>query len=256
MRFILTERREATAIVTLNRPEVLNAWHRPMRDELVQALTAIEEDEAIRAVVLTGSGDRAFSAGQDLNESMAFDEDRSKEWVREWERLYGRVRSFSKPTIVALNGVAAGSGFQFTLMCDFRIAHPGVRMGQPEIDSGITSTLGPWIMKEMLGLARTIDLTLTGRFLDADEAMAIGLVNRIVPAPDVLPTALTLAESLARKPPVAMRLNKRRFQEMTEAAFQDCLNAGIRNQRESYASGEPARMMKAFFQKREARSGK
>ena len=248
--FVLTARRDAVAVITLNRPDVLNAWHAPMREELVRALTASEDDAGVRAIVLTGSGDRAFSAGQDLNEAKDFDPDRAEAWIREWERLYDRIRTLSKPVIAALNGVAAGSAFQVALLCDFRIAHPGVRMGQPEIDAGIASTTGPWIMREMLGLARTIDLTLSGRLMDAAECHAVGLINRIVAPEDVLPTALALARELAAKPPVAMRLNRRRFREMTQDGFRDCLDAGIRTQREAFASHEPAEMMKRFLAKR------
>jgi enoyl-CoA hydratase/carnithine racemase len=102
-------------------------------------------------------------------------------------------------------------------------------------------------MREILGLARTIDLTLTGRLMEAEECHGLGLLNRLVPADRVMAEALTLAEELARKPPVAMRLDKQRFREMTEAGFQDCLEAGIRIQRESYGSGEPARMMDLFL---------
>ncbi|MBV8935152.1 MAG: enoyl-CoA hydratase/isomerase family protein, partial [Alphaproteobacteria bacterium] len=178
------------------------------------------------------------------------------EWIGEWESLYDLIRSLSKPFIAALNGVAAGSAFQVALLADFRIGHPNVRMGQPEIDSGIASTTGPWIMREMLGLARTIDLTLTGRMMNADECVAIGIINRLVPSEDVLPTAVALAEELATKPPVAMRLNKARFREVTEFGFRDCLDAGMRVQRESFASGEPARMMEKFFAERAAKRGR
>ena len=245
--FILTDRRGAVGVVTLNRPAVLNAWHREMREELKVALAGFERDRGVGAIVLTGAGDTAFSAGQDLSETMAFDPDRAVEWIGEWEELYGRIRSLSKPLIAALNGVAAGSAFQVALLADFRIGHPAVRMGQPEINSGIPSTTGPWIMREILGLARTIDLTLTGRMMGAEECLALGLLNRLVPAQQVLPEALRLAEELAAKPPVAMRLNKQRFREMTEAGFRDCLEAGMRLQREAFATGEPARMMEQFF---------
>lgn len=251
--FILRETRGAVAIITLNRPEVLNAWHAPMRAALVQALTAAEGDQAIGAIVMTGAGDRAFGAGQDLNETKTFDADRAEVWVGEWERLYDRIRSLSKPLIMALNGVAAGSAFQVALLGDFRIGHAGVTMGQPEINSGITSTTGPWIMREILGLARTIDLTLSGRMMDAAEAERIGLINRIVPRERVLEESLALANELAAKPPVAMRMNKARFREVTEASFREALAAGVRNQRASYATGEPARMMEQFLATRAAR---
>jgi enoyl-CoA hydratase len=250
--FVLTERRGDVAVITLNRPETLNAWHRPMRERLMAALASCESDAVVRALVLTGAGD-AFSAGQDLHETIDFDPDRAAEWIVEWEQLYDLIRGLSKPLIAALNGVAAGSAFQVALLCDFRIGHAGVRMGQPEINSGIASTTGPWIMREMLGIARTIDLTLTGRMMEAEECRAIGLLNRLVARERVLDEALALARELAAKPPVAMRLNKQRFREVTEAAFRDCLEAGMRIQRESFATGEPARMMEEFFAQRSKR---
>jgi len=221
-----------------------------MREELVQALLESERDAVIRAIILTGAGDRAFSAGQDLRETKSFDPDRAEQWIREWERLYDVIRSLSKPLVAALNGVAAGSAFQVALLCDFRIGHPGVTMGQPEINAGIASTTGPWIMKEILGLARTVDLTLTGRMMSADECVSLGLINRLVPADRVMSEAMAFAEELASKPPIAMRLNKQRFREMTEAGFRDCLDAGIRIQREAYGTGEPAEMMEKFLARR------
>jgi enoyl-CoA hydratase/carnithine racemase len=108
-------------------------------------------------------------------------------------------------------------------------------------------------MMEMIGLARTIDLTLSGRMMGAAEAHAIGLINRIVPQERVMDEALALAGELAEKPPVAMRLNKARFREVTEPGFRDCLAAGVRNQRISYGTGEPARMMEQFLAARAAR---
>ncbi|MCU4178230.1 enoyl-CoA hydratase/isomerase family protein [Bosea sp. BH3] len=250
---VLSEIRGPVGILTLNRPDKLNAWNAPMRARLVEALDELEANEAVRAIILTGAGERAFGAGQDLNETKTFDADRAEVWMGEWERLYDRIRSLSKPIIAALNGVAAGSAFQVSLLCDLRIGHDGVTMGQPEINSGIASVTGPWIMREMIGIARTIDLTLTGRMMEAEECFRIGLINRIVPREEVMKASLDLATELAGKPPVAMRLNKARFREVTEASFRECLAAGIRNQREAYATGEPARMMEEFLAKRAAR---
>lgn len=250
---ILTERRGRVGIITLNRPEVLNAWTRPMRSALIEAFSALEADPAVGALILTGAGDRAFGAGQDLNEAKSFDADRAEDWMGEWERLYDRMRSLTKPVVGALNGLAAGSAFQVALLTDIRVGHSKVRMGQPEINSGIASVTGPWIMREMLGLARTIDLTLTGRLMDAEECVAVGLISRLVPQERVLDASLELAEQLASKPPVAMRLNKQRFREVTEPGFRDCLAAGTRIQRESYATGEPQMMMEQFLAIRTAR---
>jgi len=251
--FILREVQGLIGIITLNRPQIMNAWHAAMREELVQAFDEMEANDAVRAVILTGAGDRAFGAGQDLNETKTFDPDRAESWMHEWERLYDRIRSLSKPVVGALNGVAAGSAFQVALLCDLRIGHPGVKMGQPEINSGIASVTGPWIMREILGLARTIDLTLTGRMMDADECYHIGIINQIVPQNDVMQAAMKLATELAQKAPVAMKLNRQRFREITQPGFEDAMAAGIRTQRAAYATGEPARMMEAFLAKRAAR---
>jgi enoyl-CoA hydratase len=251
--FILSRTEGRVAVITLNRPEILNAWHGPMRSMLVEKLTVVENDPAIAAIVMTGAGDRAFGAGQDLNETKTFDPDKAEAWMGEWDRMYDRIRSLSKPLVMAVNGVAAGSAFQVALLGDIRIGHAGVTMGQPEINSGIASVTGPWIMREIIGLARTIDLTLTGRMLDADECFAIGLLSRLVPEAEVLPAAMALAAELAEKPPVAMRLNKARFREVTEPGFRECIAAGIRTQRAAYGTGEPGRMMEEFLAKRAAR---
>src|SRR4051812_29110272 len=178
--FVLSERRGPVGIITLNRPQVLNAWNTAMREELTATLAAMEEDTEVRAIILTGAGDRAFGAGQDLNEAKTFDPDRAEQGMGEWERVYERIRSLSKPIIAAPNWVTACSAFPVALLCALRVGHAGVTMGQPELNSGIASTTGPWIMREPIGLARTIDLTLTGRMMDADECYRIGVINRLV----------------------------------------------------------------------------
>jgi enoyl-CoA hydratase/carnithine racemase len=251
--FVIVETIGRVRRLTLNRPDKLNAWNTPMRDRLIAALKAAEADAEVGAIVLTGAGDRAFGAGQDLSESKSFDADRAESWMAEWKALYNLFRHGSKPVVAALNGIAAGSAFQVALLCDLRVAHAGVKMGQPEINSGIATVTGSWIMREIIGLARTIDLTLTGRMLEAKEAFEFGLISRIVDADKVQSEALELAEYLAGKPPVAMRLNRRRFAELTEAGFENAMSSGVRIQREAYSSGEPQAMMEKFLAERAAR---
>lgn len=248
--FVLTETIGGVRRLTLNRPEKLNAWNREMRDQLIAELKAADSDDAVRALVLTGAGDRAFGAGQDLSESQSFDADRAIEWMAEWKALYSLLRNLSKPIVAAVNGVAAGSAFQVALLCDLRVAHAGVRMGQPEIKSGIPTVTGNWVMRELIGMARTIDLTLTGRMLDAEEAKEFGLISRLVPEDEVQSAALALAEELGNQPPNAMRLNRQRIAEVTQATFDEAMNAGIRIQKEAYGLGEPQAEMKKFFEKR------
>ena len=251
--FLLFETDGGVGTITLNRPAVMNAWHSPMRKELAAALNAMDANDDVRAIILTGAGDRAFSAGQDLNETKTFDKSRAGEWVEEWRALYSAIRGLSKPLIGGLNGVAAGSAFQVALQCDIRVGHAGSSMGQPEINSGIASTLGPWLMQQMLGLSRTIELTLTGRMMGGEECHRIGLIHHLVAPEAVRGKAQEVARELAAKPPIAMRLNKRWFEEMTQRGFEDALAAGSRNQQEAYASGEPQRMMEQFFAERAQR---
>ncbi len=248
--FILEARQGDVAQLTLHRPERLNAWHAPMRAELLQLLTGLDADDTVGAIVLTGSGDRAFSAGQDLAETERFEASSVAAWMDEWDRLYGRIRWLSKPIVAALNGVAAGSAFQVALLCDVRVGHAGSRMGQPEIDAGLPSILGPWIMLEMLGRSRTIELVLTGRMMEAQEAHAVGLIHHLVAPEAVLPRALEVAAELAAKPRVAMRLNRQRFAEVNEDGFQEALTAARRISGEAFASGEPQAMMARFFAQR------
>lgn len=247
---ILLSQQGRVAIITLNRPEKLNAWTTPMRNGIIEALERFDADDDVAAIIMTGAGNRAFSAGQDLSEAHDFDGERAVAWVKEWQRYYAALRGLKKPLVMALNGTAAGSAFQVALLGDIRVAHPGVRMGQPEINAGIASTTGPWIMNSMLGMSRTIELTLTGRLMDAHECRQIGLIHHLVAEDKVFEKALEIANELGDKPPVAMRLDKQRFREMTEPGFQDCIEAGSRIQREAYESGEPARMMAEFFRKR------
>ncbi len=246
-RFIKLSREGAVRILVLNRPDVLNAWHRPMRDEILQALNAFDANDEDRALVVTGAGTRAFCAGQDLHEAVSFDGDRAESWIDEWEVLYGTIRSLRKPLVMALNGVAAGSAFQVALLGDFRIGHPGTRMGQPEINSGIASVTGPWIMREILGLAKTIELTLTGKMIPAEECLRLGLLNEIVPEDQVLARSIALAGELAAKPSGAMALIKTRFRDMTQQSFLETFEAARRIHRTAYESGEPARKITTFL---------
>jgi enoyl-CoA hydratase/carnithine racemase len=254
MNYIIIEKIQHTAVITLNRPEVLNAWHKPMRDELLGALQQLDGDNAIRAIIMTGAGERAFCAGQDLNEAHDFDSDRAIAWIGEWERLYDQIRSLRKPLIMALNGLAAGSAFQVALLADIRVGHPGMRLGQPEINAGIASITGPWIMREVLGLSRTIELTLTGRMMDGKEAHRIGILHHCVAPEEVLSTALEIAAELAEKSALTIALDKQWFREMTQAGFEQTFAAARRAHSQAFGSGETAKRIDRFFEVRKDRT--
>jgi enoyl-CoA hydratase len=252
---ILTEVSGGIGTVTLNKPWKLNAWDTPMRAEVAAALNDWNRDPDVKAIILTGAGDRAFCAGQDLEETEKFQSGHEgANWFESWRDYYNAIRNLDKPCLAALNGVAAGSAFQFVMLMDVRVGHAGVRMGQPEINSGIPSVTGPMLMLPRIGLARTVELTLTGRMMEAQEAASIGLINYLVERPeDVMPKTREVAEMMAAKPPMAMRLNKQRFRQVTQDAFDEAFQNGGAIQAEAYASGEPQETMRKFFAERAAR---
>jgi len=248
------EIKQSVALITLDRPKVLNAWTMDMREEVIQALALARTDKAVKALVITGAGNRAFCAGQDLNESKDFTQDMAENWIDSFRRLYIAVRSLEIPVVAALNGTAAGSAFQFALLTDIRVGHAGVRLGQPEINSGIASITGPWIMREILGLSRTIEMTLTGRLMEAEEAAKFGILHHLVPQAEVLDRSLEIARDLANKPPTAMALIKRRFWEVLEPGLEEAMAAAVRYHALSFASGEAAAESRRFLESKKGSS--
>lgn len=253
-KFIKTRIEDQVGILTLDRPETINGWHQPMRIEVSDALKKFNADPKVRAIIITGAGDRAWSSGQDLAETMVIKGgEEGVKWANYWVEFYDVLRSMEKGVVAALNGVAAGSAYQYAMMCDVRVGHSGSRLGQPEINSGITSTTGPWIMYDRIGRSRTIELTLRGRMMNGDEAHEIGLIHYLVPQDQVMAKAMEVAKVLASKAPLAMKLTKQRFREMTEAGFRETTQANIAISKENYASGEPQKAMKEFFEERARR---
>ena len=248
---LLTDVHDGVATITLNRPVKLNAWDTPMRMALGEVLSQMNADDAVRAIIITGAGDRAFSAGQDLSETMAFNSgEQATEWFLSWRGFYDSVRMLDKGFVAALNGVAAGSAFQFAMLADVRVGHAGSNMGQPEINSGIPSVLGPMLMQSRLGLSRTMELTLTGRMMDGIESHQVGLIHYLVEPAQVMDKAREIARLLAAKPPMAMRLNKRRFRQVSQPDFDEAFEQGAAIEAEAFAAGEPQASMQAFFDER------
>ncbi len=244
---VLLDRQGAVAVITLNRPEKLNAWTGAMRAEIVDRLHEVNGDSSVSAIVLTGRG-RGFCAGQDLAESAEIDDsDASDSWIDGFESLYRAVRGVDKPVIAALNGVAAGSGFQYALLADLRIGHVGVRMGQPEILSGIPSVTGIWAMWSILGRAKTTEFVLTGALVGAEEALRLGLLTEIVDENDVLPRAIDIASRLGALPSVALALTKQRLRELEEVAFSDAFAAAKQIHATAFLSGQPQTEMIRFL---------
>ena len=251
--YVIVEQRGVIAIVTLNRPEAMNAVNSRLRSELRAALATVSNDPAVRAVVLTGAGDRAVCAGQDLAEAIEYGIEDLDAWLGQQHAMYQSVRDIDKPTVAAWNGVAAGAGFQIGLCADLRVGYPEMKLGQPEICAGLASIVGSYLMTLHVGLSQNLQLSLTGELVDGKRGAEIGLVNYLVPKAQVLEKSLSVAEHLAALPATAMRLTKQRFRALTQPSFDEAGRQAKLIQREAYLSGEPQKMMRGFFEARSNR---
>jgi enoyl-CoA hydratase/carnithine racemase len=246
---VLSERRGSVTVITLNRPDKLNAWTSAMRQALIERIDQASADESCGAIVLTGAGE-AFCAGQDLAETAsidAADEASAHAWIDDFDRLFRTMRAVVKPVVAAVNGVVAGSGFQFCLLADLRIGHADIRMGQPEVLSGIPSITGIWAMWDVLGRAKTTEFALTGKLVDGREAARLGLLTAIVEPDEVLSAAVEQAKTLAELPSGAVRLTKARLHELDEQSLVDSIAAAKNVHATAYSTGEPQREMASFL---------
>jgi enoyl-CoA hydratase len=237
------------ALVTIERPDVLNALSFDLLDELAAAFASLDADPACRAIVLTGSGTRAFAAGADIRELAAqtpvslLVEDRFAAWER--------IAATRTPVIAAVRGFALGGGCELAMSCDLIVAGDDAQFGQPEINLGVMPGAGgTQRLTRAIGRARAMDLVLTGRTISAREAAAMGLVSRVVPAEETLDAALDLARTIAAKPPVAVLAAK----EAVRLAEELPLSAGLRHERRAFfalfASDDQGEGMAAFVEKR------
>ena len=203
---LLLERDGPVAILTVNRPAVLNALNTPTTDELRRAVLELKRDAAVRVVILTGAGEKAFIAGADINELAALKPTQGKEHAQRGQHVFDLVEHMGKPVIAAINGFCLGGGCELAMACTLRIAADTARIGQPEINLGIIpGYAGSQRLPRLVGKGVALDLLLTGRQVKADEALAIGLVNKVVPAAQLMAAAKELAAELATKAPIAVQ---------------------------------------------------
>ena len=249
--YIIVERRGRVGVITLNRPEALNALCSPLIAELNGVLDEFEADNGIGAMVLTGS-ERAFAAGADIKEMQ------DKTWpdvyledfiTAGWERL----AACRKPVIAAVAGYALGGGCEVAMMCDFIIAGDNARFGQPEVNLAVPPGAGgTQRLTRFVGKSKAMDMCLTGRFMDADEAERSGLVSRVVPTADLVEEAVKVAETIAEK----SLPNTVLIKESVNRAYETTLSEGIRFERRmfhaSFGTADQQEGMAAFVEKRKA----
>lgn len=245
---LLVEREEGIAVVRLNRPKVLNALSTPLMTELVEALEALDADDAVRCIVLTGN-ERAFAAGADIGEmadASAVEMLKRNQFAR-WER----IRKVRTPLVAAVSGYALGGGCELAMMCDMIVASESARFGQPEILIGIIPGAGgTQRLTRAVGKALAMEIILTGRQITAREAHAAGLVNRVVPNELYLESATQLAREVAARPPLAVMMGK----DAVLKAYDMTLEAGLDAERKNFfllfSTEDMREGMAAFLEKR------
>jgi len=204
---LLLETREDVAVLTLNRPKVLNALNAPLLRELEEAVQALAADDALRVIILRGAGGKAFAAGADIGELAEADATAGEELARRTQRIFRRIETTGKPVIACIDGYALGGGCELAMACTLRLANEHARLGQPEIKLGLIPGYGgSQRLPRLVGRGAALKLLLTGEIIDAAEAFRIGLVDEIVQGDsDVLLTrALERAKAIAQMPPLAV----------------------------------------------------
>ncbi|MGO8788828.1 MAG: enoyl-CoA hydratase/isomerase family protein [Terriglobia bacterium] len=203
---LLYDKRNAIGYVAINRPEKLNAMNRKVMEELFDCFQALQRDEEVRVVILTGSGEKAFVAGADINELALQGPVEGKETARFGQRVFDLIENLGKPVIAAINGFAVGGGCELAMACTLRIAAETARLGQPEVKIGLLPGYGgSQRLPRLVGKCRALELILTGEPITAPEAHRVGLVNQVVPAPELLAAAEKLARKIIANAPLAIR---------------------------------------------------
>ncbi len=245
---ILTKTRGRVGLITLNRPQALNALNHALLTELMDALSAFDSYEEIRAMVIAG-GQRAFAAGADIKELV--DQTAQQMMDRDPTAVFGRIRTLHKPVIAAVSGWALGGGFELALSCDMIVASESARFGLPEVTIGvIPGAGGTQRLPRVVGKVLAMEMMLNNRMLTAQEALQFGLVNRVVPVERFLDEAMLLAEQIAERAPLAVQAVK----QLINQSYERFLNDGIAEERQVFhnlfSTEDQKEGMTAFLEKR------
>ena len=209
MSMITTSKDEGVCIVKINRPTKLNAMNIDVAKEIISTFQQLDKDDSVRVIVLTGEGDKAFSAGADIEYMSKISADESEVYAKLGQEVTATVENVSKPTIAAVNGFALGGGCEVAMSCDIRIASENARMGQPEVTIGIPPGWGgTQRLMRIVGIAKAKELVYTGKMIKAAEAKEIGLVNNVVPLESLMEEVMSMAKTIASNATLAVRMSK------------------------------------------------
>lgn len=247
---ILFEKKEQLAIITLNRPP-MNALNSQLVYELGEAVAEIKGDSSIKSAIVTGSGEKAFAAGADVNEVLKNSPLEQYDYLQLLLGVFTDLENLEKPTIAAINGLTLGGGCELVLTCDFRIASERARFGQPEINIGvIPGGGGTQRLTRLIGVGRAKEMLYLGNMIDAKTAEQYGLVNKVVPDYQLMEEAEKLAAQLSSKPVIAMRMVKRAVNMGRHIDLHSALNLEIESFMVSFATEDRVEGIKAMLEKR------
>ena len=251
---ILVSVKNRVVIITINRPDKLNALNADCKNELRDLFTTIRTDHGIDAVIITGAGEKAFVAGTDIGELTALDQTSGKEFAANGQALFDLIQHLGKPVIAAINGYALGGGCELALACHIRIASENARFGQPEVNLGIIPGYGgTQRLARLVGVAKATELILTGNQINAQEAHRIGLVNTVVAGGELLPTAETIAATIIGKGQLAVRMAMKAINASMEMPLSEGLNIEASLFGECCSTNDFREGTTAFLEKRKPR---
>lgn len=239
------------ARLTINRPDKLNALNVQCKAELKEFFTNAKNDENIGIVIITGFGQKAFVAGTDIGELTVLGVDTGKEFAEGGQAIFDLIQHFGKPVIAAVNGYALGGGCELALACHIRIASENAKLGHPEVNLGtIPGYGGTQRLARLIGVGRATELILTGNQIDAQEALRIGLVNKIVPATELMPTAENIAKTILSKGQLAVRMALKALNASLETPLSEGLRVEATLFGECCGTADFKEGTKAFLEKR------
>ncbi|MFY3741393.1 MAG: 3-hydroxypropionyl-coenzyme A dehydratase [Candidatus Nitrosomirales archaeon] len=249
--YIQVEKKENIAIVRINRPEKLNAMNIDVIKEMGNIMDQLDKDDGVKVVIVTGTGEKAFSAGADIEYMSKISPLDAEQYAMTGHTTLNKIENLSKPVIAAVNGYALGGGCELSLACDLRIASKNAAMGQPEVTIGICPGWGgTQRLMRVVGIARAKDLIYTGRRISADEAFQMGLVNKVVELPQLMDECMNIAKQIAKNSAIAVRVSKTLLNRGIDSDINTGLKLEIFGWSLCFTHPDREQRMTAFVQKK------